>query len=224
VIEREQPWLTVVGEVVDVKQTNSDEVELDPLIYVPYRQTQQSRGFTILAKSSGGDAHALTTPLRTAVGRVNNELPLIDVMTLPEHFARVRWFLRLFGSLFAIFAAIGLVLASVGIYAVMAYSVTQRTQEIGIRMAMGAQQRSILKLIVGRGLLLAMIGVVLGLAGSFAVTRVMAMADLLVGVSATDPVTFATVAAVLAAVALAACYIPARRAARVDPNRALRAE
>ena len=223
-MEGEQPWLTVVGEVADVKQTNSDETELDPLIYVPYRQTQQSRGFTILAKSNGGDPRTLTTPLRTAVGRINSELPLIDVLTLPEHFARTRWFIRLFGSLFAIFAAIGLVLASVGIYAVMAYSVTQRTQEIGIRMALGAQQSSILKLIVGRGLLLAAIGVALGLAGSFAVTRVMVTANLLVGVSATDPLTFAAVAALLTAVALLACFIPARRAARVDPNLALRTE
>jgi ABC-type antimicrobial peptide transport system permease subunit len=143
-------------------------------------------------------------------------------MTLPEHFARVRWFIRLFGSLFTIFAAIGLVLACVGIYAVMSYAVTQRTQEIGIRMALGAQQGSIVKLIVGRGLLLAVIGVALGLAGSLAVTRV--MTQFLVGVSPTDPVTFSAVALVLTIVALLACYIPARRAARVDPILALRAE
>jgi predicted permease len=220
--DEEQPWITVVGEVMDVKQTNSEEVELDPVIYVPYRQSRQTRGMAILAKSAGGDAHSLTIPLRNAVRGVNSELPLIDVMTLPEHFARVRWFIRLFGSLFTIFAAIGLVLACVGIYAVMSYAVTQRTQEIGIRMALGAQQGSIVKLIVGRGLLLAVIGVALGLAGSLAVTRV--MTQFLVGVSPTDPVTFSAVALVLTIVALLACYIPARRAARVDPILALRAE
>jgi predicted permease len=222
VIEREQPWLTVVGEVVDVKQGNPNQEEPESIVYVPYRQTQQTRAVALLAKTTGGDAHALTVPLRNAVHRVNSELPLIDVLTLPEHFARVRWFIRLFGSLFAIFAAIGLVLASVGIYAVMAYSVTQRTQEIGIRMALGAQRSGILKLIVGRGLLLAAVGVVLGLAGSFAVTRV--MANLLIGVSPTDATTFTAVAAVLTVVALLACYIPARRAARLDPMLALRTE
>jgi ABC-type antimicrobial peptide transport system permease subunit len=181
-----------------------------------------SKAFALVAKSTGADAHSLTTPLRNMVQRVNSDLPLFEVLTLPEHFARVRWFMRVFGSLFAIFAAIGLVLASVGIYAVMAYSVNQRTQEIGIRMALGAQQSSILKLIVGRGLLLAAIGVVLGLAGSFAATRV--MAQFVVGVSPTDPITFSAVAALLTVVALLACYIPARRAARVDPILALRAE
>jgi predicted permease len=222
--DAEQPWLTVVGEVGDIKQGNQEQTEMDPVVYVPYRQSRQARAFTVVAKSSAGDAHALTVPLRTAVERVNHDLPVRDVLTLPEHFARVRWFSRLFTSLFGIFAVIGLVLASVGIYAVMAYSVTQRTQEIGIRMALGAEQRTILRMIVGRGLLLAAIGVALGLAGSLAATRVMAQADLLVGVTATDPATFAAVALLLTMVALLACYIPARRASRVDPNRALRAE
>ncbi|MBI4478972.1 MAG: ABC transporter permease [Acidobacteria bacterium] len=222
VIEREQPWFTVVGEVANVKQTNSQQAEMDPLIYVPYRQTQQTRGFSILAKSAGADGHSLTIPLRNAVQRVNSELPLIDIMTMPEHFARVRWFIRLFGSLFVIFAAIGLILAAVGIYAVMAYSVSQRTQEIGIRMAFGANQSNILGMVIRQGLKLAVIGVVIGVAGSFAVTRV--LANLLVGVSPTDPLTFALVALLLTAIAILACYWPARRAAQVDPMLALRAE
>ena len=221
-IERgEQPWLTVVGEVADVKQANPNRAEMDPLVYVPYRQTQQARGVAILARTQG-DAHSLSGPLRQLVQSVNDQLPVTEIMTLPEHLARIRWFIRFFGSLFAIFAAVGLILAAVGIYAVMAYSVNQRTQEIGIRMAFGAQPNGILKLVVGQGLKLALIGVAIGLAGSFAVTRL--MASFLVGVSATDPATFALVALLLAGVALLASFLPARRAARVNPMLALRTE
>jgi putative ABC transport system permease protein len=143
-------------------------------------------------------------------------------MTLPEHAAKARWFTSLYGSLFAIFAVIGIVLAAVGIYAVMAYSVSQRTQEIGIRMALGAQQHAVLKLVLGQGLKLAAIGVLIGLAGSFAITRV--MAKLLIGVQPTDPATFIAVALLLTTIALLACYLPARRATRVDPMLALRSE
>jgi predicted permease len=217
----EQPWLTVVGEVADVKQGNPDRAEIDPLVYVPYRQTQQTRWMAILARTQG-DAHSLAGPLRELVQNVNDQIPVTDVLTLPEHLARMRWDLRFFGSLFAIFAAIGLMVASIGIYAVMAYSVSQRTQEIGIRMAFGAQPNSILKLVVGQGLKLALIGVAIGLAAAFAVTRL--MASFLVGVSATDPTTFALVAVLLAGIALLASFLPARRAARVDPMLALRTE
>ncbi len=217
----EQPWLTVVGEVADVKQGNRDRAEIDPLVYVPYRQTQETRWMAILARTQG-DAHSLAGPLRQLVQSVNDQIPVTEVMTLPEHLARMRWDLRFFGSLFAIFAAIGLILASIGIYAVMAYSVSQRTQEIGIRMAFGAQPKSILKLVVGQGLKLTLIGVAIGLAAAFAVTRL--MASFLVGVSATDPTTFALVAVLLAGIALLASFLPARRAARVDPMLALRTE
>jgi ABC-type antimicrobial peptide transport system permease subunit len=163
----------------------------------------------------------LAVPLRNAVQKIN-DMPVSQVMTLPESLARMRWFVRLFGALFVIFAIIGVALAAVGIYAVMAYSVGQRTQEIGIRMALGAQKNRILKLVLGQGLVLAAIGVAIGIAGSVVVTRV--MTGFLVGVTATDPATFASVAVLLACVAALACYIPARRATRVDPMLALRAE
>ena len=124
--------------------------------------------------------------------------------------------------LLGIFAAVALLLASVGIYGVMSYSVEQRTREIGIRMALGAERSSVLRLIVGQGARLAAGGIVVGIAGAFALSRV--MAGLLYGVSATDPLTYLALAAILAAVAVAACAVPARRAVLVDPAVALRAE
>jgi putative ABC transport system permease protein len=216
-------WVTVIGEVADVKQNvwpNQDLGAIEPVVYVPYLQDQEARWMAILAKTKG-DAHALTVPLRNAIQRVN-DMAVNDVYTLPEHFARTRWFNRVFGALFVIFAGIGLILAAVGIYAVMAYGVSQRTQEIGIRMALGAQLSSIMKLILTRGLLLASIGVAIGLVGSFAVTRL--MTKLLIGVKPTDPATFAVVALILIVVAAFACFIPARRAASVNPILALRAD
>ncbi len=168
------------------------------------------------------EAHSVTNDLRKQVKTLDDELALSGVMLLPEHLADERWEYVIFLSLFVSFAIIALILSMVGIYAVMAYSASQRRQEIGIRMALGAQQRSILGLVVLRGLKLAVVGVALGLAASFALTRVMTF--VLVGVTPTDPVTFVAVAILLTTVALLASYVPARRAAKMDPMLALRAE
>jgi putative ABC transport system permease protein len=160
--------------------------------------------------------------IHDAVRKVNNGVPLFEPMTLPEYFARNRWVQRVFGIIFAIFGGIGLFLALVGIYGVLAYSVSQRTQEIGIRIALGGQQGSILKLVVVYAMKLAVLGVVIGLAASYGVTRV--MRSVLIGVSPTDTMTFIAVAVTLTTVAVLASYIPARRASRLNPVEALRTE
>ena len=129
---------------------------------------------------------------------------------------------RFFTGLLTSFAVIAFALAALGIYGVISYGVTQRTRELGIRIALGADPRDVMKLVLGRGMLLTLIGVSIGLAGSLALTRL--MSDLLFGIKATDPATFALAALLIAGVALAACYIPARRATRVDPTVALRHE
>ena len=214
--------LTVVGVVPDVKQDWDPNAPLGPVMYVPYRQGQMSHAMFILARAQAGDARSLTNPVKSTVQKVNNSMPLMELMTLPEYFAKNSWQPRVFSVIFSIFGAIGLLLAVVGIYAVIAYSVSQRTREIGIRMALGGQQLGILKLVVGHALGLSLLGIAVGLAASYALTRL--MTKVLVGVPATDPLTFAAVSIGLTVVAALAGYVPARRASRVDPVLALRTE
>jgi putative ABC transport system permease protein len=159
---------------------------------------------------------------KKAVWAVDSQIPLTRVQTMPEVMAASIAEQRFNMLLLGIFAAVALLLAAVGVYGVISYSVTQRTHEIGIRMALGARTGSVLKLIVGQGLRLALVGVGLGLGFAFALTRL--MSTFLFGVSATDPQTFVLISIVLVAVALLASYIPARRATRVDPMVALRCE
>jgi putative ABC transport system permease protein len=156
------------------------------------------------------------------VKAVDPDQPVIDVRTMTEVISRSVWQPRLYAILFGIFAAVAVALASVGVYGVTAYSVSERTREIGIRVALGAQQHDVLKLVVAQGLKLALIGAGIGLAGALALTRL--IQRLLFEVSATDPFTFAGLAALLTFVALLACYLPARRATKVDPMIALRFE
>ena len=169
-----------------------------------------------------GDPMNLAPAVRTLVRGIDADLPLYDIQTMEsvvaDSIAPVRFSAILLGA----FAAVALLLAAAGLYGVISYSVSQRTQEIGIRMALGAKSASVLRLVLGEGLKLATTGLALGLAGSLALTRL--LASQLHGVRAADPATFIGVALLLAATALAACYVPARRAMRVDPMVALRHE
>jgi ABC-type antimicrobial peptide transport system permease subunit len=150
------------------------------------------------------------------------DVPLTEVRTMHDHVRFSVWTTRLFGSLMAVFAVLALIIAAVGLYGVMAYSVAQRTQEIGIRMALGAQARDVVGLVVGQAMRLTLIGSGIGLAAAFALTR--GMASQLFGVSTTDPPTYAVVAMILVLSSVLAAWVPAYRATRVDPMRALRVD
>jgi predicted permease len=215
-----QAWLTVVGVVPDIIQNDLGKGQPDPIIYLPFRQ-QPTRGMSIAARTRVPPA-TLADAFQREVRFIDQDLPVFNVRTLDDFLAQRNWPWRVFGTMFAIFAAIALLLASVGLYAVIAHSVSQRTQEIGIRMALGASGTRVLRLIFMQGMRQLIIGLVLGLLAAFGITRV--LTTLLIGVLPTDPVTFITVALVLCAAGVAGCMIPARRAIRVDPVIALRHE
>ena len=214
-----QPWRTIVGVVNDVSQYALDQ-KAPMQIYLPH--TQFPTSFNTLVVKTSGDPLSVVGAVRNEIIAVDKDQAVSQVTTLQNLLTesiRVRSFVML---LLTVFAVIALVLATFGIYGVMSFVVTQRTQEIGIRMALGAQAGDVLKMIVGNGMILAVIGISAGLAAAFALTRL--MEKLLFGVSATDAVTFASVAAVLFGVVLLACYVPARRATKIDPLVALRYE
>jgi putative ABC transport system permease protein len=168
---------------------------------------------------TAGDAAAFAPALRREVQALDKDQPIYNVRTMDDVVANSLGTRRVSMQLFAVFAGAALLLAALGIYGVMAYSVTQRTQEIGIRMALGAQKSDVLALVIRQGMTLTVIGVAVGLAGALALTRL--LANLLFGVAATDPLTFVAIPLLLLFVALVACYLPARRAARLDPTIAL---
>jgi len=213
------PWITVVGVVGDTRNS-ALEKEPYPQVYLPAAQFRQ-RSMTFVARTSA-DPLSLVPAVRRELAALDKDLPLYNVRTmeqvLSESVARRRFQM----ILIAAFAGVGLLLAAVGIYGVISYSVAQRRHEIGVRMALGAGAPDILRLVVGQGLGLTLAGVGLGIAAALLLTRV--LASLLYGVSATDPLTFACVSLALVGVALLACLVPARRATRVDPMVALRYE
>jgi putative ABC transport system permease protein len=212
-------WLTVVGVVADVKHT---ELSAEPRteFYLSYQQTSFPSMSLVVRTAS--DPASLTTAIRKEVWAIDQDQPIARVETMDKLVATSVGRTRFNTLLLAVFAAVALVLSAVGVYGIMAYSVTQRTHEIGIRMALGAQTRDIFKMVIGHAMLLAVVGIGIGLTAAYFLTRV--MSSLLFGVSATDPLTFAGVSLVLALVALLATYIPARRAMKVDPMIALRYE
>ncbi len=215
-------WITIIGVAGDVKHFGLDSAE-EPALYTPYPQSGRPwKRWMSLAVRSQGDAAAITQEVKSRVWKIDARIPLTKTLTMAEVMSASVEARRFNMLLLGIFAAVAMLLAAVGIYGVMAYAVTQRTHEIGVRIALGAKPRDVIGMVVGRGMRLTLIGAAAGLALSFALTRL--MSTLLFGVGATDPLTFALVSLLLAGVAMLACYIPARRAAKVDPIVALRYE
>jgi len=215
----ESPLRSIVGVVGDVNHYDL-ETAPDLQAYVPHAQWTDS--YMQLVVRATAEPGALTGPVRQVIHALDPDVPLHKIATMRQLVSASAAQRRFTLLLIAVFAAVALLMAAIGLYGVMAYSVTQRTQEIGIRVALGAQSADVLRLVVGQGLRLVALGVALGLMAALALTRL--MKKLLFEVSATDPMTFAGVALLLALVALLACWLPARRAAKVDPMVALRCE
>jgi predicted permease len=210
------PWITVVG-VTDNLVQDLTEQNPKPLLFVPVQQEDWS-GVSLVVESTANP----TTEVRDAVQNLDQDLPLRDVYILNEAIEHQTWYLHLFSKVFMGFAFIALLMAAVGIYAVLAQATSLRTQEIGVRIALGASLRNIMLLVMRRGLWQIVAGLGLGLAAAYPAARL--MANLPIDVSPTDPAVFIAVAAVLAVVGLIACWLPARRAAALDPVRAIRCE
>jgi len=214
-------WMTVIGVCADLLQDPQAE-HPNPLFFISYRQ--EPWGWMAVLLRSSGDPTTLAGPVRAAVQEIDQDLPLFEVWTLPAALDHQRWFLKVFGSLFLTFALIGLLMASVGIYAVVAQSTTRRTREIGIRMALGATGAGIMRLVLSRGLAQLLVGLVVGLGGAFGAARLLAKVGFLVSVSPNDPLVFGAISLLLLTIGVFACWLPARRAARIAPLDALRTE
>jgi putative ABC transport system permease protein len=213
---------TIVGIVPNLRQRDFQLPDPDPIAYLPFRT--DPRGFMNLIARAAGDPNSLTPILREEVRAIDADLPLFGIRTMDDSLAQQRWPFRIFGTMFAIFALIALVLSAVGLYAVTAYAVSQRTQEIGVRMALGAQGNEVAWLFLRRSFVQLAIGLTLGIAGAFGVGTLFSQTQLLVQNRAGDPITIGGIALLLAAVASIACFIPAKRATRLDPLIALRRE
>jgi len=214
-------WITVIGVVPDFRLFVVQNGKPPAYVFLSYLyEPARNTGLTI--RVAGVPPASITSQVREEIRRSDPSLPMFSAQTGDEARVSSFWQFRLFGWMFSIFGFVALMLASIGVYGVLSYAVSQRTQEIGVRMALGAGRGDVFSLIVSHGAKLAALGIVLGIVGAFGVTRV--VTSFLYNVSPTDPLSFAGTAAFLAAVAVLASYVPARRATAVDPMIALRAE
>ena len=216
----EVAWLTIVGVIPNIRQRAIEELETDPVAYMPLR-SNPLRSVSLMVRTSA-DPGSATPLLREVMGAVQPDLPLFNIMTMDQLLAERRFIFRVFGLMFSVFAGIALVLSAVGLYSVTTHSVTQRTQEIGIRVAHGAHPRQVTWLVLRRALVQLGIGLPVGLLGAAAVGQL--LQSVVVQTSATDPLLLGAIVLVLAVVAVVACIIPAQRAARLDPMVAFRVE
>ena len=225
---KDNPDAEIVGVVAHVKHFGLDaEERVQPQLYLPFNQApgdllpMLSPRMSLIIRTTT-DPLSVIAAVRREVQTLDPNQPVFNVSTMEKTLDQSLATERLSMALLAVLASLALILSAVGIYGVMSYTVTQRTHEIGIRMAIGAQRRDVFRMVIGRGMLLVLIGVALGLIGAFSLTRL--MRTMLFGVAPTDPVTFVSIAALLTGVALVACYVPGRRATKVDPLVALRYE
>ena len=214
------PWRTVVGVVADVKNAAIDKPAGTEL-YAPYRQGLGLRNAYLILKTTR-DPQSLASAARAEVRAVDAALPVAQVRTMDQVIGVTEARPRFLTLILTLFSCVALGLAAVGLYGVISYSVARRTTEIGIRIAMGAEAKDVLRMVVGQGAAMGLAGVVIGLAGAIGLTRF--IKGLLFGIDSLDPATFASMAVLLLAVTLLACYMPARRATKVDPMVALRYE
>jgi putative ABC transport system permease protein len=212
-------WHTIVG-VIPNLFTGDNEHPFSATVLVPFAQTQTA--FASIIVRTGSSPMSITTAVRGAVASLDQDTPIYFVYSMPEAIARPTWFVRVFGTMFMIFGVIALFLAGVGLYAVMAFSVSRRTREVGIRMALGAKRGDVVRMIFRQGMLQLGVGLAIGMVFAFGVSTL--LSNVLFDVQPRDPAVFGAVVAVLASAGLAACWVPARRATGVDPLIALRSD
>jgi predicted permease len=216
--------IEIVGLARDAKYTSQRD-EVQPTVYQSWRQSLRSMPAVVFEVRTATDPRTFVAGIRQAMREVDSNLPLSNIRTQTEQADETLAMERMFAKLLTLFGLIAQQLAAIGLYGVMAYTVSQRTQEIGIRMALGADRRNVLLMIVRHGMVLTAIGIAIGLVAAYVLTKYLeSLTSMLFGVEARDPWTFAIIAGLLAAVALIACLVPARRATKVDPLIALRYE